>query len=141
MTPPRPSPLSAPTHHVPEHGLVEYVAGALIVEHYEENVSKKLHCRVQSVSTLLIEKEFTTAHVIWELVAENKGGNNHEFTNNVWVHTTADFEKYLAAKSIPYEEVRKQFQNGVEVHNAEETPYFAASMERKALSFQEKKLA
>ena len=28
MTPPRPSPLSAPTHHVPEHGLVEYVAGA-----------------------------------------------------------------------------------------------------------------
>jgi putative transcriptional regulator len=28
MTPPRPSPLSPPTHHVPEHGLVEYVAGA-----------------------------------------------------------------------------------------------------------------
>jgi putative transcriptional regulator len=28
MTPPRPSPPSSPTHHVPEHGLVEYVAGA-----------------------------------------------------------------------------------------------------------------
>jgi putative transcriptional regulator len=28
MTPLRPDPLSPPTHHVPEHGLVEYVAGA-----------------------------------------------------------------------------------------------------------------
>jgi putative transcriptional regulator len=28
MTPPPTAPLSPPTHHVPEHGLVEYVAGA-----------------------------------------------------------------------------------------------------------------
>lgn len=112
---------------------VEYVGGALIVEHYIEDVSERLHCRVQSTSTLLIDNVFTTAHVIWELIATPKGGDTHEFTNNVWVHTTEEFDKFLQARNLPYEEVRKNFQAGVDAHNAEETPYFAASIQRLAL--------
>jgi hypothetical protein len=113
---------------------VEDVGGALIVEHYHEAISEKLHCRVVSTSDLLIGREYTTAHVIWELIATPIDGSRHEFVNNVWVHTTEKFEQYMEAHGIPYEEVRNNFQTAVDAHNAEETPFFAAAIERKARS-------
>ncbi len=112
---------------------VEYVGGALLVEHYVEDVSEKLHCRVQSTSTIFINNVFTTAHVVWELRADPKEGNQHDFSNYVSIYTTEEFERLLAAQKIPYEEARKNFQAAVEAHNAEETPEIAASIERKAL--------
>jgi frataxin-like iron-binding protein CyaY len=112
---------------------VEDVAGALVVEHYREAISEKLHCRVVSISDLLIGREYTTAHIIWELIATPVDGVHHEFVNNVWVHTTEKFEQYMEAHKVPYEEVRRNFQTAVGAHNAEETPFFAAAIERKAL--------
>ncbi len=112
---------------------VEDIGGALIVEHYIEDISEKLHCRVKSVYTLLMNNVFTTVHVIWELIAEHKEGDYHEFTDNVWVHTTKEFEEFLVSQKIPYEEARKNFQAGVDAHNAEEAPEFAASIQRLAL--------
>ncbi len=113
---------------------VEDVGGALIVEHYVEDVSEKLHCRVQSTSDLLFGREYTTAHVTWELIATPEAGRRHKFTNNVWIHTTEKFEQYMEAHRIAYEEARHNFQQAVDAHNAEETPFFAAGIERKALS-------
>ncbi len=113
---------------------VEEVGGALIVEHYVEVISEKLHCRVQSISDLLIGREYTTAQVTWELIAVHKEGAHHEFTNNVWVRTTEKYEQYLEAHRMSYEDARHGFQLAVEAHNAEETPFFAAAIERKALS-------
>ncbi|MEI9977796.1 MAG: hypothetical protein WDN23_02140 [Edaphobacter sp.] len=136
-TPKSKSHISAGFTHSPEGKKmsinVEYVAGVLMVEHYIEDITEKLHCRVQSVTTLLIDKDFTTAHVIWELIAEHKSGDEHTFTNNVWVHTTPEYDHYMESKGLPYEEVKKQFQTGVEAHNHEETPNFAASIQRMAL--------
>jgi hypothetical protein len=37
------------------------------------------------------------------------------------------------SKGLPYEEVKKQFQAGVEAHNHEETPNFASSIQRMAV--------
>jgi hypothetical protein len=112
---------------------VEYIAGALFVQHYAEEIGEKLHCRVQSTSTLLMNNVFTTVHIMWELIAEQKAGDRHEFTNSVRVQTTREFEENLAANNIPYEEARKSFQQGVDCHNHEEAPEFAASIQRKAL--------
>jgi hypothetical protein len=112
---------------------VEDIGGALIVEHYVEDISEKLHCRVHSISDLLIGREYTTDEVVWELIAEHKGGDYHEFTNNVWCWTTAKYDQYLADHQIPYDVARDQFQTAVAAHNAEETPFFAASIERHAL--------
>lgn len=112
---------------------VEDVGGALIVEHYHERISEPLHCRVESISDLLIGRTYTTARVIWELIAAPKEGIHHEFINNVWVYTTEKYDQFLEANRIPYETARTQFQNAVDAHNAEETPYFAAAVERKAL--------
>jgi hypothetical protein len=112
---------------------VEDIGGALIVEHYHEGISEKLHCRVVSTSDLLIGREYTTAHVIWELIATPIDGVHHEFVNNVSVHTTEKFEQYMETHGVPYEDVRHNFQTAVDAHNAEETPFFAAAIERKAL--------
>jgi hypothetical protein len=112
---------------------VEDIGGALVIEHYHEEISEKLHCRVISASDLLIGREYTTAHVVWELIATPVDGAHHEFVNSVWVHTTEKFEQYMEAHGVPYEEARHNFQTALEAHNAEETPFFAAAIERKAL--------
>jgi frataxin-like iron-binding protein CyaY len=114
---------------------VEDIGGALIIEHYHEAISEMLHCRVVSTSDLLLGREYTTAHVIWELIAAPVDGVHHEFVNNVWAHTTEKFEQYLEAHhKVPYDEVRRNFQTALAAHNAEETPFFAAAIERKARS-------
>jgi hypothetical protein len=40
----------------------------------------------------------------------------------------------MEAHGVPYEDVRHKFQTAVDAHNAEETPFFAAGIERKARS-------
>ncbi len=137
-TPQSKSHLSAGFTHAPDGKRmsinVEDVGGALIVEHYVEDVSEKLHCRVQSVSDLLFGREYTSAQVIWELIAVPGEGLHHKFINNVLVHTTEEFEQYMDVHRLPYENVRHNFQAAVDAHNAEETPFFAAAIERKALA-------
>ena len=53
--------------------------------------------------------------------------------NNVWVHTTEKYDAFLESHRIRFEDARHTFQTAVDAHNAEETPYFAAAIERKAL--------
>ena len=60
-------------------------------------------------------------------------GNHHEFVNNVWVHTTPQYDEFISSHQIPYEVARDGFQQALAAHNAEETPHFAAAIERKAL--------
>ena len=129
--------ISAGFTHAPDGKMmsinVEFVAGALFVQHYVEDISERLHCRVKSTSTLLINNVFTTVFVTWELIVEPKGGDRHAFANNVWVRTTKEFEAFMKAQNIPYEELQKNVQAGVDGHNAEEAPEFAASIQRMAL--------
>jgi len=112
---------------------VESIAGALFVQHYVEDISEKLRCRVKSTSTLLMNNAFTKVGVVWEVVVNPTQGDIHELSNNVWIHTTSEFEAFLEAAHIPYDEIRKGVQAAVDGHNAEEAPEFAASIERKAL--------
>jgi hypothetical protein len=112
---------------------VEYIAGALFVQHYVEDISEKLRCRVKSTSTLLMNNAFMKVGVVWEVVVKPTQGDVHELSNNVWIHTTPEFEAFLEAAHIPYEEIHKGVQAAVDGHNAEEAPEFAASIGRKAL--------
>ena len=112
---------------------VEDIGGALIVEHYREDICEKLHCRVVSISDLLIEREYTTAEVTWEIIAEPTRGDLHDFIVNIEVFTTAEYDAYLEKHGKTFEEARDAFQKAIEEHSAEETPNFAASIQRRAL--------
>ncbi len=129
--------LSAAFTHTPDGEPVsinvEDIGGVLIVEHYRAVIGEKLHCRLVSISDFLIGREYTSGQVTWELIAERKDGNFHEFTNNVWIHTTPKYDAYLEAHRIPFEAARHAMFEPVNAHNAEETPFFAAAIERRAL--------
>ena len=56
-----------------------------------------------------------------------------EFVNNVWVHTTEKSLQVFAENNITHELAKANFQEAVDPHNAEETPLFAKSIERKAI--------
>jgi hypothetical protein len=112
---------------------VEDIGGALIVEHYVEEIAEKLHCRVISTSDVLIGREYTTQYVIWELIASPVDDDHSEFVNNVWVYTTEKYEQFMAAHGITYEQAKESFETAVGAHNSEETPFFAEAIQRRAL--------
>ena len=86
---------------------VEYIAGALFVQHYVEDISEKLRCRVKSTFTLLMNNAFTKVGVVWEVIVQPTQGDLHELRNDVSIYTTKEFEEFLEATKMPYEEVAK----------------------------------
>jgi hypothetical protein len=59
--------------------------------------------------------------------------NKCEFTNYVHSKPTEEFLGFLAKQGIPSEQFRQARQPVSEGHNRQETPLFAASIERAAL--------
>jgi hypothetical protein len=56
-----------------------------------------------------------------------------EFTNRVRSRATDEFLDFLARQGIPFDVFRTQRQPMSIAHNNQETPFFAASIERHAL--------
>lgn len=107
--------------------------GGLVVEHYVEDIAEKSHCRVVSTSDLFAQGNRTTANVVWEMIARPLHEDACEFENLVLVHTTDDYENFIETSGISYEQAKAMLQAAVELHNAEETPLFAKSIETRAL--------
>lgn len=106
--------------------------GGLAVQHYVEDIAEKSHCRVISTSDVFVQGSRTTVNVVWELIARPLNESTCEFENVGFVHTTNDYENFIATNGIAYEQARVMLQSAVELHNAEETPLFAKSIEAKA---------
>jgi hypothetical protein len=113
---------------------VEEIGGSLVVEHYVEDIAEKQHCRVISISDVFARGNRTTAQVVWELIAKPLTDTTCEFTNLVFVQTTDDYEDFLEENGIPFGQAKVALESAVEAHNAEETPLFARSIGRMALS-------
>lgn len=112
---------------------VEVIGGTPMVQHYVEKLGEKDHLILQSVSDLFTPAGRTTIHVHWELSAKAIDDNTSEFTNRVVTHATDDFLNYLERQGIPFDLFAKQRQPLTIAHNKQETPLFAASIERAAL--------
>jgi hypothetical protein len=61
------------------------------------------------------------------------GSNKCEFTNKVRSRATPDFLDFLARQGVPFEVFRSAREPISTAHNRQETPFFAASIERYAL--------
>jgi hypothetical protein len=59
--------------------------------------------------------------------------NKCEFTNYVHSRPTEEFLEFLAKQGIPFEQFKQARQPVSAAHNRQETPLFAASIERAAL--------
>jgi|ERR1700722_12208331 len=112
---------------------VEIIGGSIIVEHYVETLGNKNHLILDSTSDVFTPSGRTTIHVTWELSAKDAGGGKCEFTNRVKTFATEDLLRFLARQGIPFDQFRAQRQPASIAHNQDETPLFAASIERAAL--------
>ncbi len=113
---------------------VEMVGPGLILEHYVEDISERYHCRLISLSDVLAPQGRTRIQVRWEMIATALTENTCELTNNVVTGATDDYLAFLEKNGVPYEAAKEAMQKALDAHNHEETPNFAKSIERKALS-------
>jgi hypothetical protein len=112
---------------------VEVLGGVPMVQHYVERIAETHHLVLDSVSDLFTATGRTKIHVMWELSVKPIGPGKCEFTNKVRSRTTDEFWDFLARQGIPFEVFRAQREPISTAHNRQETPFFAASIERYAL--------
>ncbi len=112
---------------------VEVLGGTPMVQHYREKVAEKHHLVLDSISDLFTATGRTTMRVVWELSVKPLGAGKCEFTNHVRTFTTDQFWDYLTRQGIPFEVFRASREPISTAHNRQETPFFAASIERHAL--------
>lgn len=112
---------------------VEIIGGTPMVQHYVEQLAEKQHLVLDSVSDLFTASGRTTMMVMWELSVKPLAAGKCEFTNHVRTRPTEAFLEYLAKQGIPIDVFRTQRQPMSIAHNRQETPFFAASIERHAL--------
>jgi hypothetical protein len=114
---------------------VEQISGNLLVQHYEENISERDHCAVLSLSDSLSPLGHTTLIIKWELKVQKLSDSSCELSNHVVIALTEHFLHLLTAAGISdLEPIRLGMKDNLEVHNKEETPLFAANIQKKALS-------
>ena len=113
---------------------VEVIGGTLMVQHYVETLGRKDHLVLESVSDLFTPGGRTTIHVLWELSVKAIDDQHCEFTNRVRSQATEEFKNLLDRQGVPFDVFRTQRQPMSIAHNRGETPLFAASIERAALS-------
>jgi hypothetical protein len=108
--------------------------GGLVIQHYVAEVHEPHHCHMVSLSDVQTPGGWTKAQVIWDLWVEPIDDATCRLINTVTVHPTQGFLDLLAHGGVSFDDAAAQQHAAIMAHNARETPLFAASMERKALS-------
>ena len=113
---------------------VEVIGGSLLVQHYVEKLGRPDHLVLESVSDIFTPSGRTSINVLWELSVKAIDSQSCEFTNHVRSSATKEFMAFLDRQGIPFDVFRMQRQPNSIAHNKGETPLFAASIERAALT-------
>lgn len=108
---------------------------SLIIQQYQEVLSTRHHCRIVSPrSDIFASGGRSTLHVVWDMSATAIDADRSEFVNAVVLRSTPEFDAALSAQGVPLEMASARLLSAVTAHNREETPKFAADIERKASS-------
>ncbi|QQX92169.1 hypothetical protein IGS75_06490 [Gluconobacter sphaericus] len=116
---------------------VEMVGTGLVVQHYVADEATPSYCRMNSISDVFTANGRTRVNVLWELIAEDIGNGRTRYTNRVTARPTDDFMAFIDANGIAFETAAAARQAAGSDHNRRETPLFAESIARRALSRQE----
>jgi hypothetical protein len=112
---------------------VETIGDALIVQHYVAEVKEPALCRMVSISDAINKNGRTKVKVEWTLSARKIDDQTTEYTNYIHASATDEFMVFIHEHGIPLEQAAAARQIASDAHNQEETPNFAASIERHAL--------
>jgi hypothetical protein len=112
---------------------VETIGDALIVQHYLAEAEKPALCRMVSISNSITKNGRTKVKVEWMLSARKIDDQTTEYTNHLHASATDEFIAFIREHGITREQAAAARQIASDAHNREETPNFAASIERHAL--------
>jgi hypothetical protein len=113
---------------------VETIGDALVIQHYVAEIREPQLCRMVSISDSISPAGRTRLQVIWELSAKKTEDHTCEFTNHIHSSAIDETLAFFDTHGIPFERARDARQQASHAHNLEETPNFAKSIERRALS-------
>jgi len=113
---------------------VETIGDAFVVQHYVAEIREPQLCRMASISDSISPTGRTKLQVIWELSAKKTDDQTCEFTNHIHSSAIDETLAFFDKHGIQSERARDARQQASHAHNLEETPNFAKSIERKALS-------
>ena len=113
---------------------VETIGDAFVVQHYVAEIREPQLCRMVSISDSISPAGRTRLQVIWELSAKKTDDQTCEFTNHIHSSAIDETLAFFDKHGIPFERARDARQQASHAHNLEETPNFAKSIERRALS-------
>src|SRR5579872_5394888 len=113
---------------------IEVLGGSPMVQHYVEEIGEPHHLRLGSNSDVFTPTGRIKVGVIWDLSVKKIDSETCEFTNTVHSSFTPELLDLLAKQGIPWEVFQAARKPVSEAHNRQETPLFAKSIERHALS-------
>ncbi len=113
---------------------VEVLGGSPMVQHYVEETSERDHLRLVSSSDVFTPTGRIKVGVVWDLSVKKIDEQSCEFTNTVHSTSTPELMEFLAKQGIPWEVFKTARKPISEAHNRQETPLFAKSIERHAMS-------
>jgi hypothetical protein len=112
---------------------VETIGDALIVQHYIAEVKEPALCRMVSISDAINKNGRTKVKVEWTLSARKIDDQTTEYSNHIHASATDEFMTFIEEHGVTFEQAAAARQAASDAHNREETPNFAASIERHAL--------
>jgi hypothetical protein len=107
---------------------------SLLVQNYVEHVGEKDHVKLLSITDVFSPNGRTTSEVTWDLSVRKIDGNSCEYTNHVTARATEPFLAFIEEHGISFQEAAAARQKASSLHNQGETPLFAKSIERTALT-------
>ncbi|WP_024510370.1 hypothetical protein [Bradyrhizobium sp. ARR65] len=113
---------------------VEMIGQTLMVQHYVGEIAEKHHCRMVSISDAFTPNGRTRVQVIWDLSVTEIDDKICEYTNSVVAHPTKEFLEFIKQHNIRFEDAATARQRDGGDHNRRETPLFAESIKRRALT-------
>ncbi len=94
---------------------------------------QKDHVKLVSITDVFPPNGRTTSEVTWDLSVRKIDDNSCEYTNHVTARATEPFLAFIK-HGISFEEAAAARQKASSLHNQGETPLFAKSIERTALT-------
>ena len=113
---------------------VEVIGGSLMVQHYVEEIGRPDHLRLMSDSDVFTPAGRTKIAVIWDLQVRKIDDKTCQFTNTVHSSATPELLESLGKQGIPFDVFRTARRPMSEARNRQETPLFAKSIERHAMT-------
>lgn len=112
---------------------VETIGNALVIQHYVATVHQPDYCRMLSISDTITANGKSKVQVLWELRAERIDDNTTRYINTIHATATPEFLSFIKEHGVSLKDAAKARQEASDIHNHEETPNFAKSIENKAL--------